>query len=413
MARASRDFQVFVKPVGPECNLGCSYCYYLGKPSAGALGMADEVLEEYIRGHIAAAPGPEVSFSWHGGEPTLLGIDYFQRILALQKKHLRPGMVVSNGIQTNGTLLDGDWGRFLAGERFAVGLSLDGPPEVHDRHRLTKTGGPTHARVMRGYEILQRHGIYVDLLAVVGAHSVARPLEVYDFFQGIDARFLTFLPLVVRTTAGVSPDSVSARAWGDFLCAVFDRWKARDVGRIKVQIFEEAARPALGLEHSLCLFRPECGDIPVVEQNAAIFIPATTSSTLNICWATSWTGLWPTFWKARPNGPSGGSRARACPNTAGPAKCWACVGGNAPATGSSTLRTANRGLTTFAKGIKNYSTTAARFSPGPQPCGTRSRPRLPARRRSPKKPPKVGRNAPCPCGSGRKYKKCCLGKSGR
>jgi len=277
MRRASRGFQVFAKPAGSLCNLACRYCYYLDKniyPRGAATRMSDELLEEYIVQHLAACPDEVIRFSWHGGEPTVLGLDFFRRVVVLQRKHGPPGHLIANGLQTNGVLLDEAWGRFLAAEGFSVGLSLDGPRDVHDRHRLTKDGKPTFEQTMRGYEILRRHGVSTDILCVVSAASATRPLEVYRFFKRIEAPYLTFLPLVEQAPSaegGVSADTIPAAAWGDFLCAVFDEWVSGDIGRVKVQIFEEAARTAFGQEHSLCIFRPVCGDIPVVEHNGDFY----------------------------------------------------------------------------------------------------------------------------------------------
>ncbi|MBM3293741.1 MAG: anaerobic sulfatase maturase [Candidatus Aminicenantes bacterium] len=275
---ASRSFQVFAKPVGAVCNLGCRYCYYLEKESLSAerdsLRMLDDLLEDYIVQHIAASPDEIIRFSWHGGEPTLAGLDYFRRIADLQRKHKPARRKIANGMQTNGTLLDEKWGRFLAAERFSVGLSLDGPARFHDLHRLAKGGRTTFEDALRGYEILKRHRVSTDILCVVHAGNVGAPLDVYRFFKSLGASFMTFLPLVERrpdVERGVSPDSVPAEAWGDFLCAVFDEWIARDIGRVKVQIFEEALRTAFGQEHSLCIFRPVCGDIPVLERNGDVF----------------------------------------------------------------------------------------------------------------------------------------------
>jgi len=278
MVRASRGFQVFVKPIGSACNLVCRYCYYLEKgslyPAGESFRMPDEVLEEYISQHIEASPDPVIQFSWHGGEPTLLGLDYFCRIVEMQRRHRPPGRRIANGIQTNGTLLDDDWCRFLAAEGFAVGLSLDGPPELHDRHRLTRDGEPTHELAMRGYRLLQRHRVPTDILCVVNAHNVRYPLQVYRFFKQIDAQHITFLPMVKMqpdASGNVDPLSVPSEAWGAFLCSIFDEWRNRDIGRVKVQIFEEAARTAFDQEHSLCIFRPTCGDIPAVEHNGDFY----------------------------------------------------------------------------------------------------------------------------------------------
>jgi uncharacterized protein len=275
--RAARGFQVFVKPAGPDCNLRCRYCYYVGKrlPAPGASAvMPDDLLEEYIVQHIAACPDDIIRFSWHGGEPALAGLDFFRKAVAFQKKHGPRGRRIANGLQTNGVLLDEAWGRFLAEEGFSVGLSLDGPRDVHDRHRVTAAGKPTFELTMRGYEVLRRHAVPTDFLCVVSRANVWRPLEVYRFFREAGASYVTFIPLVERTSGGaeaVTPETVPAGAWGAFLCAVFDEWAAGDIGRVKVQIIEEAARTAFGLEHSLCIFRPVCGNIPVVERNGDFY----------------------------------------------------------------------------------------------------------------------------------------------
>lgn len=278
MAKTSRIFQVFVKPNGSICNLDCHYCYYLKTKhlysKTGVFPMPDIILEEYIVQHIEACLEPVIRFSWHGGEPTVLGLDYFRKIASLQRKHQPINRRIANGIQTNGTLLDDEWCRFLAEEGFAVGLSLDGPRELHDRYRLTKGGKPTFEQTIRGYELLQQYRINTDILCVVNAHNVRFPDRVYRFFKQINAPYVSFLPLVEPqpdTKRGVSSRTVPVEAFGAFLCTIFDEWLSRDIGRIKIQIFEEAARTAFGQDHSLCIFRETCGDIPVIEHNGDFF----------------------------------------------------------------------------------------------------------------------------------------------
>lgn len=279
MVNSSRDFQVFVKPVGSACNLDCQYCYYLKKqslyPQSQSFRMPDIILEEYIAQHIEAASEPVIRFSWHGGEPTLLGLDYFRKIVRLQRKHLPPNRQISNGLQTNGTLLDQDWCRFFAEEDFFVGVSLDGPQEIHDRYRFTKNHKSSFAHTLRGYEHLRQYGVNTDILCVVNDYNVQYPEKVYRFFKQLQAQYVSFLPLVEPqeglSKGGVSRRTVPAAAFGDFLCTIFDEWLEQDIGRIKIQIFEEAARTAFGQDHSLCIFRPTCGDIPVIEHNGDFY----------------------------------------------------------------------------------------------------------------------------------------------
>ncbi|HEY3305398.1 MAG TPA: anaerobic sulfatase maturase [Candidatus Binatia bacterium] len=276
MTTALREFQVMAKPIGAICNLDCHYCYYLKKeflyPEGNAFRMSDEVLERYVVQQIEAAPGPMVNFAWHGGEPTALGLAYFQKIVALQRKHRPEGKKISNGIQTNGTLLDEKWCRFFAAERFQVGLSIDGPRELHDPYRVDKGQKPTHKQVLRAFRLLTEHRVHCDVLCVVHDRNVRYPTQVYRFFKEIGVEFLQFLPLVEKVEGGgVSPRTAPAEAFGAFLCAIFDEWVRNDVGKVAIQIFDEAARPPAGLDHSLCIFRETCGDVPVVEHNGDFF----------------------------------------------------------------------------------------------------------------------------------------------
>lgn len=272
------DFQVFAKPVGASCNLACSYCYYLDKAvlteSNGFQRMPHELLEVYIRQHIQASTAQTVFFSWHGGEPTLAGLDYFRQITELQKKHLPENRVALNGIQTNGTLLNDEWCRFLKKENFIVGISIDGPEPFHSAHRFHRSGKSAFEEVLRGFQLLKSYEIPCEILCVVNAQNVRSPLDVYRFFKSVGAGFLTFIPLVERFSSNnqqVTNRTVPAKAFGEFLCAIFDEWKTSDIGTVKIQLFEEALRTAFGLEHSLCIFKPVCGRVPVVERNGDFY----------------------------------------------------------------------------------------------------------------------------------------------
>ena len=278
MIKASREFQVFAKPVGSSCNLRCSYCYYLGKknlyPDSDRFLMTDDLLEKYILQHIEASTDNIITFSWHGGEPLLAGIGFYEKVMRLQKKYGPAGSIIINGIQTNGTLLDERWCHFLAENNFVVGVSIDGPAEFHNQNRRTKENTNSFLNVIRGYELLKNHGILPEILCVINADNVNHPLSVYNLFKQLGAEYMTFLPLVEQepgSTTGVNKNSVPSKEFGMFLSAIFDEWVENDIGRIKIQIFEEAARTAFNQEHTLCIFRVNCGGVPVVEHNGDFY----------------------------------------------------------------------------------------------------------------------------------------------
>ena len=419
MTKASRDFQVFAKPTGSICNLDCHYCYYLKKehlyPKGEIFRMPDDILEEYIVQHIDAYPDPVINFHWHGGEPTVLGPDYFHRIVALQQKHLPSNRRIVNAIQTNGTLLDEDWCRFLASESFTVGLSLDGPPEMHNAYRVTKSRKPTHKQAMRGYELLRQHGIPCDILCVVNAHNVKFPTRLYRFFKQIKARYVGFLPLVEsRPDAenGISRRTVPAPALGDFFRTIFDEWKSRDIGRVVVQNFEEVAKTALGQEHALCIFRKTCGDVPVIEHNGDFFSCdhfVDAEHCLGNIRETSLVDLL--------ESPAQRDFGKAKSDTL-PRYCRECevldmCHGGCPKDRFLQTPDGETGLNYLCEGYRRFFNHCRSFV---TELANQWHRRVLEQKRS--QPPvidkgshaKTGRNDPCPCGSGRKYKKCCLGK---
>jgi uncharacterized protein len=265
---------VMAKPAGPACNLRCGYCYYLRKASMfppGPWRMSEDLLERYIAQRLEASPGPVTHFEWHGGEPTLLGLDYFLLVVRLQKKHRPAGRAITNGMQTNGLLIDGEWAAFLGRERFSVGLSLDGPADIHDTWRKTLEGEGSHARVVAAFRLLKGHGVPTNVLCVLHAGSASQADRVYDFFRELGVTHLQFLPLVAPVDGGVSSATAPAEAVGEFLCRVFDRWIQRDVGRMVIQTFDEALRPIYGIPHALCVHRETCGDVAVLEHDGGFY----------------------------------------------------------------------------------------------------------------------------------------------
>jgi uncharacterized protein len=415
MAKASRGFQVFAKPIGSICNLGCRYCYYLSKehlyPKNESFRMADDVLERYIIQHIEACPDDVIRFSWHGGEPTVLGLDYFRKIVDLQRKYQPSNQRIANGMQTNGTLLDEEWCRFLAAEGFAVGLSLDGPQVLHDRYRLTKDGRPTHEKTMHGYHLLRKHRVYTDILCVVNADNVRHPLEVYRFFKQIETPYISFLPMVepqLDAETGVSPLTVPAEAWGDFLCTIFDEWISEDIGGIKVQIFEEAARTAFGQEHSLCIFRPVCGDIPVVEHNGDFYTCdhfVDPEHCLGNIRRTSLVELL----ESPAQRAFGQTKLETLPRICRTCDVRDMCNGGCPKNRFYQTPDGEAGLNYLCAGYKKFFTHCRPFVSEVAAQWRRQQIHVSpdAAARSHQEP---GRNDPCPCGSGLKYKKCCLGK---
>jgi uncharacterized protein len=278
MQSISREFQIFLKPVGSLCNLGCSYCYYLDKSHScgkdGPVLMQEDLLELYIRQHIEASTEPLIPFSWHGGEPLLAGLEFFRKAVVLQKKWKPASCTIVNGIQTNGTLLNESWVRFFAEENFRLGISMDGPEDLHDLYRKTRDGEGSFHKVLHGYDLALLHGIDAEILCVLNADNVKHPLPVYRYFKKLGVRTMTFLPLVEHQNSGnglVSARSVPPAEFGTFLCRVFDEWIEQDIGRVKIQVFEEALRSSFNQEHTLCIFKPVCGGVPVIEHNGDFY----------------------------------------------------------------------------------------------------------------------------------------------
>jgi len=418
MIKASREFQVFVKPIGAVCNLNCQYCYYLHSdklyPKDGSFRMSDDILEEYIVQHIDASPETVIQFSWHGGEPTLLGLEYFRRIVSLQRKHKHPHQRIINGIQTNGTLLDEDWCVFFAATGFAVGLSLDGPKEVHDKYRITKDQKPTHDQAIRGYRLLQKHRVYTDILCTVNGFNVQFPLEVYRFFKQIHAKYITFLPVVERQATmdgGGSGLSVPAEGWGGFLCTIFNEWRDHDVGKLKVQIFEEAARIGFNQPHSLCIFQPTCGNIPVVEHNGDFYACDHFVDADHYWGNILETPLMELLGSPRQKA-FGRAKWETLPEYCRKCEVRAMCNGGCPKNRFLKTPDGEQGLNYLCVGYRRFFTHCQPFVTEVAALWKRqSRERsLPKWDTYVPSQPKTGRNDPCPCGSGLKYKKCCLGK---
>ncbi len=293
----TEGIHVVAKPIGPVCNLNCGYCFYLEKQALFGAGekyrMTDEVLSAYIRNYIRSQPTPAVEFVWQGGEPTLLGIDFFKRVVELQRPFARQKTIM-NSLQTNGTLLTDEWCAFLKKYNFMVGISLDGPKEIHDRYRRDRKGNGTFDRVMQGLRLLQKHKVEYNVLACVARDTATRPLDVYRFLKAQGVEFIQFTPIVERmpdarssqlglrlagpavldngaAETDVTPWTVIPEEYGDFLIAIYEEWLRHDVGKVFVMNFEWALNAWIGNPSPVCIHAEQCGRSLVLEHNGDVY----------------------------------------------------------------------------------------------------------------------------------------------
>jgi uncharacterized protein len=434
---AAAPFHIIAKPVGPICNLDCEYCFYLEKEklyperkhkSDWAIGGA--ALESYIRQYIESQPIPEVTFTWQGGEPTLLGVEFFERIIEIQSRYAA-GKQIRNTLQTNGVLLDDRWCEFLAAKGFLVGLSIDGPRELHDRYRVDRGGGPSFDRVMRGIECLKKHGVEFNTLTVVQRDNSHNPLDVYRFLKEIGSGFMQFIPVVERLAASggedglvlISPEStvsarvtewsVDARQYGKFLCAIFDEWVRHDVGRIFVQLFDVTLESWVGAPSSLCVFSPTCGDALAMEHNGDVYSCdhyVYPRNRLGNILESSLTSMVESRQQRAFGNAKYDSLPAYCRNCDYLRACY----GECPKhrfiktpDGEPGLNYLCAAYKKFFSHVDPYMTFMAAELANQRPpanamAWARERDAALASGRQ-----DVGRNDPCPCGSGRKYKKCC------
>lgn len=410
------SFHLLAKPTGAVCNLNCSYCFYLAKErlySKSHLQMTDEVLKSYLRQYLSAHGASHITIAWQGGEPTLMGLAFFRDVIAYEQKYTPPHTVIERTIQTNGTLLNEEWCAFFREHNYLVGLSLDGPRELHDVHRIDKAGHPTFDRVIHAARLLREHNVPFNILCAVNALNAAHPLEVYQFFRDeVGAEFIQFIPIVERVSKTgfqegetVTERSVTAEQWGCFLATVFDEWITRDVGRVFVQHFDVALAAWAGEPPAVCVFVPTCGTALALEHNGDLYscdhfvepnymlgnILKTPLIDLVASDAQRQFGLnkldtLPKY-------------CRECPVR------FAC-NGECPKNRFITTPEGESGLNYLCAGYRAF------FQHIDQPMRLMAtllrQGRAPAEVMSHRLKPLAhfGRNAPCPCGSGLKYKKC-------
>ncbi len=425
------------KPIGPLCNLDCTYCFYLEKeklfPENEPYRMSDAVLETYIRKYCQSQHTPEITFAWQGGEPTLMGLDFFRKAVALQRRYAG-GRRVHNSFQTNGVNLDDDWGRFFAREGFLVGLSLDGPEKIHNRYRVDKGGKGSFEKVLGALELLKKWRVEFNTLTCVTRQSPDEAVEIYRFLKSRDVQFMQFIPIVERegdraaheiglhlavppdlksneNTDRMMPWSVSQEGFGLFLSRVFDEWIKADVGKIFVNIFDVALSAWCGLEPNLCTFARTCGTAVAMEHDGGLyscdhyvypshFLGNVTELTLEeMIYSNGQVKFGQDKWDALPK------YCRECDFL------FACNGEcpkhrflNTP-DGEPGLNYLCAGYKTFFKHIDPKMREMAELVKAGRPAAD-------VMGKASKNPAaavggKTGRNETCPCGSGKKFKKCC------
>ncbi len=409
---APASFHVLAKPSGPICNLDCEYCFFLSKEAlypGDRFRMGDDVLVAYLGQLLAAHTDPEVTIAWQGGEPTLMGVDFFRRAVALADELRRPGQVLHHTMQTNATLLTDEWCAFLHEHRFLVGVSIDGPRDLHDVYRVDKRGGPTYDKVIAGLRLLQAHDVDVNVLCTVNAANQDHPLEVYRHFRDdLGLRHVQLIPIVERDNATgfqegdrVTDRSVDPAQWGAFLLAVFDEWVRHDVGTVFVQMFDAALASWLGAPAAMCIFAETCGNALALS-TTAISTRATTSWSPTTCSATSCRRRWWSSWPHR-------SSARSAPRSATHSPATACecpvrfaCNGECPKNRFATTPDGEGGLNHLCAGYRDFFLGidgVMRLMADRLRAGGFADEVMTMLAHAP-------RNEPCPCGSGRKAKHC-------
>jgi uncharacterized protein len=417
-------FHVLAKPTGAACNLDCSYCFFLDKEAlypGSRFRMSDQTLEAYLAQLIEAHRTKRVTVAWQGGEPTLMGVDFYRRAIAYQEKHKKPGMTFENTMQTNGTLLNDEWCEFFKRNDYLVGISIDGPRELHDANRVDKGGRPTFDKVMRGLRLLQKHGVEYNVLTTVNRINGDRPLEVYRFLRDeAKTSWMQFIPIVERLNddgktlfqqgATVSERSVRPEQFGAFLSAIFDEWVRRDVGRVFVQTFEASVRNWMRLGSGMCVFDETCGGGVALEHNGDLYSCDHFVEPQYLLGNVA----------ERPMAELVGSQKQRdfglAKRDALPKACLECdvrfaCHGECPKNRFLETAHGEPGLNYLCEGYKAFF----RHVDAPMRAiaelirqGKPATNVMPLLARTDPRPaaPQVGRNDPCPCGSGKKFKKC-------
>lgn len=405
-----RPFSLLIKPASSDCNLHCTYCFYLDTgqrlfPATPKHRMSGETLEKMIRTYLQTEQ-PVYSFAWQGGEPTLMGLDFFKEAVSLQNHYRSNGAQIVNVLQTNGTLLHEEWAAFLARYRFLVGISLDGPESVHNTYRLNTNNSGSYKQVLSGLNQLKRYRVEYNTLTLVSRSNVSTPLEIYRFLRDeIGSRFHQYIECVEYTKHHTTaPFSITATEWGDFLCTIFDEWYQNDREQITVRLFDSILSKLLDNSINMCSLGMDCRHYLVVEHNGDLF-PCDFYVTPELKIGNIHQDRWGTVTDSESYGSFGIRKSRLHQECTDCPYLVICAGdcqkNRAIAKGSTVPKSV------LCKGwLQFYNHTFSRF----QKLAEESRNRGNSVSR-PSRPEKgtIRRNAPCPCGSGKKYKKCCMG----
>ncbi len=411
-----KPFSLLVKPVSADCNLGCEYCFYLEKaglyPESKVHRMPEDVLEKMISSFMATDQR-QYSFGWQGGEPTLAGTSFFRKAVEFQKRYGRPGAVVANGLQTNGTLLDDEMAELFAEFKFLAGVSLDGPPELHDVYRRNRAGQGSHKDVLAGIEILRRHQVEFNILVLVSKANVSRPKEVFDHLRGLGASYHQYIPCVEFDGAGrPMPYSISGDEWGAFLCGIFDRWRDTGIRKTSVRLFDSILVLLVDRQRNVCNLGTDCRQYFLVEHNGDVY-PCDFFVRKDLRLGNVMENSWGEMETSETYARFGRHKKET------DAQCPACeflefCMGDCPKHRPGAYL-GNRGKfprrsvlcegwkTFFRHSLPKLKVVAEKIWAERAATGDDS-----SRDRIPSGHHPVERNSPCPCGSGKKYKRCCM-----
>ncbi|MEE8399077.1 MAG: anaerobic sulfatase maturase [Desulfobacterales bacterium] len=405
-------FTLLIKPASADCNLRCEYCFYLEKcevyPETARHRMSDAVLEQMIKSYLAT-PQPVYTFGWQGGEPTLMGTDFFRKVAGFQETYGKAGKTVANGLQTNATLIDNEMAQLFKRYRFLLGCSLDGPAEIHDRYRLTIGGEPTHAKVLNGIETLSRHDVEFNILILVSQSNVRHAKTVYRYLVDQGFLYLQFIPCVEFDGDHPQPYAISGSEWGNFLCELFDAWYPEDAFTVSIRHVDALLLKIVDNEISVCNLGDNCCQYFVVEYNGDIY-PCDFFVEPDRCLGNIMETDWEELLSSQAYRQFGAQKRqwnRACDSCEALALCQGdCLKhrmyGKNPPDSLSWLCEGNKRFIQHARDSLNILANDVRFKRAEADALSRRE-----RVRSNPKYAGVGRNDPCPCGSGRKFKKCC------